>query len=840
NEQTGEAATGTFTWQDKGFSPPPDPSEAVYYDPVYNPAPDPVVYGVETVVFTPDEPLDLDTAYVLTLEAGQPAEQGSLGRPYKARFQTIPKLEIERTTIKDGDTDVPLYSGLEVTFSAPVDPLTFIHDKTILISPPVSSTEVYTSFWNNNTGFTLNFPTFQYSSTVTVTIRGEVESRYGQPLGKDTTIHWTTAPREPFVFLNNPEFVGTYTTLTETMAYVTVSGVQVVDFALYTLSPADFMALTGVNDWEVRERYRPDSGDLIREWQLDTPVPLNKGFVYGTNLSGKDGGHLEPGLYYLEVSAAADNVDPRVRRLGQVATTKQVLIVSDYNLTLKTGPSELFGWLTELDSTKPVSRAKIRFETEGKVLGSATTDQSGVAIARHERMPDLWVPRFAFSEEPFAVASSRWDKGIQRWDFEGVNVEDSYFTYNAFLYTERPLYRPGHTVHFKGVVRQDDDAAYSLPPEGSPVTITVSDPTGKEIYAEELHLSKNGTYDGQFVLDEEAALGQYYMYASYPDTADTYGIYGSARSFQVSEFRRPEFLVSVDTDRPEYINQDTIQLKAKAEFFFGGPVANAEVRDQILSADDLDQSTPRQTGIVEGGYEFTNYENSFTQRDSYFFGFGQLIDQGTGTTDANGEFLVEVSADIAARLASQRFTLEVSLIDPDSNLEVSARTEALVHQGAYYIGLRPQQYLGQAGQDTRIDLITVDWLSEPAPNQEVTVVFAEHNWYSVQTQNPDTGEFYWESVVDNLPVFTETVTTDAQGRAEVGFVPRQGGIYKITAAGEDSFGNTIQSAAYLWVSGSGYVNWRQNNHDRIDLVLDKKEYAVGDTASVLIAHPYSG
>jgi len=48
----------------------------------------------------------------------------------------------------------------------------------------------------------------------------------------------------------------------------------------------------------------------------------------------------------------------------------------------------------------------------------------------------------------------------------------------------------------------------------------------------------------------------------------------------------------------------------------------------------------------------------------------------------------------------------------------------------------------------------------------------------------------------------------------------------------------VRSATYAWVSGADYVPWRQENNDRIQLVADKKEYAVGDTAQLLAASPY--
>ena len=77
-------------------------------------------------------------------------------------------------------------------------------------------------------------------------------------------------------------------------------------------------------------------------------------------------------------------------------------------------------------------------------------------------------------------------------------------------------------------------------------------------------------------------------------------------------------------------------------------------------------------------------------------------------------------------------------------------------------------------------------------------------------------------------------------RPAASFTPEKGGIYKVLASGLDEKENQVSSATYMWVSGRNYINWRQENNDRIDLVADQKQYKVGDTATILIPHPYQG
>ncbi|MHB1357829.1 MAG: alpha-2-macroglobulin family protein, partial [Anaerolineae bacterium] len=61
---------------------------------------------------------------------------------------------------------------------------------------------------------------------------------------------------------------------------------------------------------------------------------------------------------------------------------------------------------------------------------------------------------------------------------------------------------------------------------------------------------------------------------------------------------------------------------------------------------------------------------------------------------------------------------------------------------------------------------------------------------------------------------------------------------KIHVSGLDEAENRITSSAFIWVSGKGYVNWGQQNNNRIDLVADKKGYQVGEVARILVPSPF--
>ncbi len=297
----------------------------------------------------------------------------------------------------------------------------------------------------------------------------------------------------------------------------------------------------------------------------------------------------------------------------------------------------------------------------------------------------------------------------------------------------------------------------------------------------------------------------------------------------MAEYRKPEYEISVQTARPEYVQGEQIQVTAQASYFFGGPVKNGKVNWVLLSND--------YSFAYKGknGYSFGDWD--WYDRDARYK-IGGPLSQGEGITDSQGRFTFTVPADITKFKGSQQFTFDITISDVN-NQAVSTQATAVVHKGAFYIGLRPQRYVATAGEVNRVDVLTVDPQSKPVAATELTVVANRLTWYSVREQADD-GNFYWVSKAEKTPVVTKTLTTDANGVALFEWTPSKGGEYKIEATGRDRAGHTLMSAAFVWISDRQFVSWRQENNDRIELVADKDEYTVGETAAILVASPYQG
>lgn len=532
---------------------------------------------------------------------------------------------------------------------------------------------------------------------------------------------------------------------------------------------------------------------------------------------------LPPGVYYLNAWS------PETLEAGY-QDQRHFMVVATANITMKSSLDSVVIWATDVNTGQPIANAPITvYDQDNGLAGEGVTDADGLLRLDVPRQPDLYRQRVALlqNEEHFGIGSASWSNGIEPYQF-GQNFTYYPEPYRTYVYTDRPVYRPGQPVYFKGIVRSRDDVTFTRPDLDS-VPVKIYNEMGEVIFDELMPLSPYGTFNGQYDVSNDAGLGYYRISVEIPSEQEYYG--ESGIGFFIAEYRLPEFQVNATPAAADVVQNDTVSVEIDSRYFFGGAVSNATVTYNVRS----DPYFFEYQG--DGFYDFTDFDYDGGPGEFYSF-YGEPIASGTVKTDAQGKALIEVPADLQDATQSKLWTIEANVMD-ESGLTVSGRTEVIVHKGLVYIGARPESYVSTAGEPANVEIVSVDWDSEPVANQEIAVEVVERRWSNVQEED-ETGRTTWTWEVEEIPVTTGSVTTDAQGKATYTFTPPNGGIFKVKITTRDSAGNEVLSATTLWVASSEYVSWRQQNSNRIDLIADKTDYSVGDTAEILITSPFQG
>jgi uncharacterized protein YfaS (alpha-2-macroglobulin family) len=138
----------------------------------------------------------------------------------------------------------------------------------------------------------------------------------------------------------------------------------------------------------------------------------------------------------------------------------------------------------------------------------------------------------------------------------------------SFVYTDRSVYRPGQTLHWKVVAykKDMDETRYSTQPHKL-ATITLRDGNGRDVASTDTATNEFGSASGQFTLPTGRLLGQWTVHCS---------LQGSA-SVRVEQYKRPTFEVSIpDPEDPLRLNTPA-RLTGEAKYYFGLPLTSADV-----------------------------------------------------------------------------------------------------------------------------------------------------------------------------------------------------------------------------------------------------------------------
>jgi len=784
------------------------------------------------LTFTPTQRLDFDTTYQVTIDAGVTHAAGGNGmaNPYSFRFTTVPLPRIVETQPADGDNNASPYTNFTIFFNTPINPATVMQHVEMLPPLPITPTAVYTSYspWNNSFSFSFGA---KPSSEYTVRISPGIEDPYGNQTSDNLNVRFRTAPLQPTYQLRVPDLIGTYDADLPAKMVVGFVNVNSLNLRLYRLSPQDILRQPG--DWY---NTQPDQSKLIRQWQAQLEAPADRQSFQALDLV-EGGGPLEPGLYLLDTdSPQVDDRGPYGRR--------HLMVVTTANLTLKTGQRDALVWATDLATGQPFAGVEVGFYDHlRQQIGTATTDADGLArldlSQRRERTPLLAVVMPSGSQ-PFSAVSDEWARGISPYEF-GLDFAYQLPDYNIHLYTDRPIYRPGQTIYFKGVIRTEDDVEFRLPDLGQ-VMVAVRDANYETVLEEELDVSPAGTFNGEVTLEEGAALGNYVISINFGDQY-------REQYVQVAAYRPPEFEVTVGPDQSELLRGEDVTATLNTTYFFGGPLAGAPVEWNLLA--ESYRFEPPQLG----NYSFTDVDDPYLCLDCWWYRFdpvSQALLGGSGTSDASGQLAVTVDGqeiDQALDPGSYRLILEATATGPDNQV-ISGRSSVVLHKGDYYIGLSPQEHVADAGEETAIDLIAVDWAAQRLPDKRLDVQLVRYEWVNTFVEQGSGG--YWRYETKKELVNNFTVTTDSRGEAVARFVPPAGGSYQIIVQDaatltEPPDGQSphlpiskIRSSIFIWVAGEERVSWRRENHDRITLISDKTEYAPGETAEILIPSPFVG
>lgn len=322
-----------------------------------------------------------------------------------------------------------------------------------------------------------------------------------------------------------------------------------------------------VNRHDDAERQKLLAAKPVMEWNAD--LPATDDYHERTERLAIPAG-LKPGAYVLLASHNAAFNDQ-----NNVVSAHEFW-VSDVALVLRTniGPNTVEGFTLHAVSGEPLSKAEVllySYDQNGRFALNATgrSDDNGKFRVQVEPAKQHnYYQHIVYVRH----AAGRMSSGQNLWLGQGYSpagVGES-----TVFFTDRALYRPGQTVHFKGICIRSapaNDTYHTIPQKR--VTVVFNDVNGKEIEKRELTTTDYGSFSGSFTAPRDRLMGRMNIVA----------VNGNgATQVSVEEYKRPKFQVKLEAPQEAAKLHGEVKLTGKATAYTGAAIDGAQVRWRVV------------------------------------------------------------------------------------------------------------------------------------------------------------------------------------------------------------------------------------------------------------------
>ena len=415
-----------------------------------------------------------------------------------------------------------------------------------------------------------------------------------------------------------------------------------------------------------------------------------------------------------------------------------------------------------------------------------------------------------------AVATAGGEEVIIPMDVSGANADIKIMGSLAsqsqiYVTTDRAAYKKGEAVKFAGVIRFDNDQAYTIPTATKVTVWLMDDSSGTQLITKTIGVAANGTFAGGFVMPAAAFKGadaqlRLSAAATLPAPINIYT--GFSTVIQALGPHTPSAVVSVTFDKPSYVARDTIAATITATDNAGKPLAGKVLKLNLYS---------NQQSVAPG--ELANYPVPRS--------WGQAVQSNVSLTlDATGHATYSFKANAAETVADQQITL-FARYGTGTTAGYTAKS-AIVYQAADEVFLLPSRSVYRQGELVNAPVVVETVAGQRVPNAAV----------SYELDKDD----YSGSTVKTTVAGSGTLTTDENGVGTISLktpAPADAG-FTLKVKGKDVAGNVFQDIKYLSIYDTTSPILGYDGTDQLlqlSVATDKLAYKVGDTAHLVVTAP---
>lgn len=536
--------------------------------------------------------------------------------------------------------------------------------------------------------------------------------------------------------------------------------------------------------------------------EVTTAVPMDQALV-----------STAPGIYIVTATDAANEPN----RWRSQAT--QWLVVSDLGLSTFQGDDGLHVFVRSLDSAQPLAGVNLRlYARNNGELGEARSDAQGYAhfppgLLRGDG-GNAPAALMAYGSSDAGMDFNFLDLSRPTFDLSdrGVAGRPAPGPVDAFLYTERGVYRPGEAVELTALLRDASGHAQ----RGVPLTLKLIRPDEVEVSETLLNQDQQGGFHSRIQLASNARTGRWMVRAYSDPEAEPIGEVG----FQVEDFIPQQIRVELRSEADSLRPGETLAVAVQSDFLYGAPGADLGTQAELLLREHPDPYP-----------DFPGFQFGLAQ-DSYN---AERFPLEGGSTDAEGYTTVPVSlAEQPDTTRPLQALLRVSVFEPggrpvNRTLGFAYRTAPMA------IGIKPlfDESVG-IGDEIGFEVVVLDENGEPQPQAGLRYeLFREDYQYYWFYRN---NRWDYKLIINDSEALASRSLDVAAGATPLSQPGVDWGNYR--AEIYDPITGVASSVRFRvgWFVNPG----SDDAPDKLQLTLDKTEYQAGETAQVYIRAPFAG
>ncbi|MBE9535535.1 MAG: alpha-2-macroglobulin family protein [Proteobacteria bacterium] len=529
------------------------------------------------------------------------------------------------------------------------------------------------------------------------------------------------------------------------------------------------------------------------------------------------------GLFFFKV----ESWDPkRKRTTGR--SDKRLILITDLGMVVKeniSGSKEIF--IQSIKDGKPIEGVQVEvLGKNGIPIVNVRTNSDG-----HAKLPDL--RSFKREKEPTVYVAKkgddmsflpyeRRDRGLNYSRFEtgGVYTAGKRQKLNAYLFSDRGIYRPGDEVNIGLIVKHPD---WKKDLKGVPLELTVVDVKGQEIKKKKIALSSTAFEEFQFKTEEYSPTGTY-----------------SVNAYIVKDKRRGNLLGSTSVQIEEFL-PDRMKISTRfSKTATEGWVSPQELKGHVSLKNLF--GTPATKRQIEATMELRPVYPYFSSYRDYVFhdpakkkkSFHERLEGKE--TDENGDAEFEFNLKRFEK-STFRLTFMAEGFEAGGGRSVTSQSSILVSPLNYIIGYKKDGDLAyiNKGSQRSVHLIAINPDLKPVEAKELTARIVEERHVSVLTKQKN-GVYKYQSVMKEVPVSDQDIIIGEAGLSYT-LPSDEPGDFALKII--DNKGRELNKVRFSIVGQANLTRGLEKNAE-LQIKLNKKDFNNGDEIEVFIKAPYQG